>query len=40
MDQVSVDVDQGIAFAAVDEVVVEDLVVKGSGTRGSNGHGG
>lgn len=33
-----VDVDEGIAFTAVDEMVVEDLVVESPGSRSSDGH--
>lgn len=39
MNQMSVDVDEGVAFAAVDEMVIEDLVVECSGTGSGNGHG-
>lgn len=40
MNEVSVNVDEGIAFAFIDEVVVKDLVVEGSRTRGSSRHNG
>jgi hypothetical protein len=36
--EVSVDVNEGIAFAFIDEMVVKDLVVEGSRTRGSSRH--
>jgi hypothetical protein len=34
----SVDVDEGVTFAAVDEMVIKDLVVECSGTGSSDGH--
>lgn len=40
MYEVSVDVNEGIAFAFIDEVVVKDLVVESARTRGSSRHDG